>query len=469
MAIDNEARLAKQEARKAKKFTKAEKGWMMYDWANSIYATNISAAIFPIWFTMAATAVHQETIADVWYGYAVSAANLVVAILAPILGAIGDYKGMKKKLWGIFLAIGLVFTFTMAIFDDWKLMLIGLVISRIGFSGSCLFNDAFLTDVTTEDRMDRVSAYGFALGYFGGSTLPFVISIAVIFMSTMDTFVNLYNGMLPELAATISLEHLAYKFSILLVVIWWGIFSIPFMKHVKQQHSLDEVPKNLLGSAFANMWHTLKEIFKNKKILFFILAYFFYIDGVDTIINLATKFGSTLGLDSIGMILALVVTQVVAIPFSILFGNLGKKHGAIKLISIAVGVYFVITFIGAAMGYVIDFYEKIGISQEQALSVGNVLFWILATLVGTVQGGIQALSRSYFGQIIPPERSNEYYGFLDIFGKFSCVIGPALYAFVLSQTGYASYGILSIVILFLFAAIFLFCGRKYFKEDKVEA
>lgn len=427
--------------RSEKRFTKAEKSWIMYDWANSIYATNIMAAIFPIYFAMQA----DET-GNKLYGFAVSAAALVVAVLAPILGAIGDFSGMKKKLFAGFLVLGLVFTAVMAAFEDWRLMLVGFILSRIGFSGSCLFYDSFLTDVTTPERMDRVSSWGYAMGYIGGSTIPFIISIAVMLLMNQSV--------------------LSYKIAILIVVVWWAVFSIPFLKNVKQQYSVEDAPQALAKEAFRNAWKTFKDILKDKKILFFIIAYFFYIDGVDTIISMATNYGETLGLGAIGMILALLVTQIVAVPFSILFGNLAKKVGAMRMIAIAVCVYFVITILGFFMGFNIEQAELSGGDIEAALKLSSTLFWILATLVGTVQGGIQALSRSYFGQLIPPERSNEYYGFLDIFGKFSCVIGPALYAATYAATGRASLGILSIIVLFFGGMVALFAGRKYMKAEE---
>lgn len=427
--------------RSEKRFTKAEKSWIMYDWANSIYATNIMAAIFPIYFAMQANETGNKL-----YGFAVSAAALVVALLAPILGAIGDFSGMKKKLFAGFLVLGLVFTAVMAAFEDWRLMLVGFILSRIGFSGSCLFYDSFLTDVTTPERMDRVSSWGYAMGYIGGSTIPFIISIAVMLLLNQSV--------------------LSYKIAILIVVVWWAVFSIPFLKNVKQQYSVEDAPQALAKEAFRNAWKTFKDILKDKKILFFIIAYFFYIDGVDTIISMATNYGETLGLGAIGMILALLVTQIVAVPFSILFGNLAKKVGAMKMIAIAVCVYFVITILGFFMGFNIEQAELSGGDIEAALKLSSTLFWILATLVGTVQGGIQALSRSYFGQLIPPERSNEYYGFLDIFGKFSCVIGPALYAATYAATGRASLGILSIIVLFFGGIVALFAGRKYMRAEE---
>ena len=574
-AAKAEARLLKKQQRAEKKFTRIEKAWIMYDWANSIYATNIMAAIFPIYFAAVATEQGNRI-----YGYAVSIANLLVAVLAPMLGAIGDFKGMKKKLFITFLVIGLAFTMVMAVFGSWQLMLIGLIISRIGFSGSCLFYDSFLTDVTKPDRMDRLSAWGFAMGYIGGSTIPFIISIAIVFAATLDPVASWYAATFPTIAASIPADIMSYKLSILLVVIWWSLFSIPFLKNVKQVYYVEEKPSNLARDAFGNMKRTFLSICKNKRILCFILAYFFYIDGVDTIISLATNYGSSLGLGTISMVLALLVTQIVAVPFSILYGTLGRKFGAIRMIAIAVCIYFVITILGFTMGINLEhkaipfenaietagsqaveqvsfdsekdaedfaaliadtdpdntvdgrfvelavsvmpttgteedgtasrvvayresvdallydnngapLYSEAVISAvkdtvapavedtlvnysdvsgyENALSVSNLLFWILATLVGTVQGGIQALSRSYFGQIIPPERSNEYYGFMDIFGKFSCVIGPAMYSLVYNMTGRASLGILSIILLFFAGAVTLLVGRKHFKNAPADA
>jgi len=427
------------ETTKQKRFTKVERSWILYDWANSVWATNIAAAIFPIYFAMKAS----ET-GNVIYGYAVSIANLLVAVLAPLLGAIADFRGMKKKLFLGFLVLGVVFTALMGIVGSWQLMLVGFVMSRIGFSGSCLFYDSFLTDVTTPDRMDKVSAWGYAMGYIGGSTIPFLISIAIMLLMDMS--------------------ELSFRIAILIVPVWWLIFSLPFIKNVHQQHYVDTLPKELGKAAWRNAISTFRDILKNKAVLFFILAYFCYIDGVDTIISMATNYGSTLGLGSIGMILALLVTQIVAMPCSILFGHLGKKHGPLRLIEIAVVIYAFITVLGFVMGFFVDFYDKLGMTYEQAISTSTTMFWCLATLVGTVQGGIQALSRSFFGQIIPPERSNEYFGFLDIFGKFSCVIGPALYALVFQLTGKASFGILSLIVLFVLGGILLIMGRPYFKE-----
>ena len=429
-----------------KRFTKKEWSWIMYDWANSIYATNIMAAIFPILYSQVAG---KGTLGDQLYGYAVSLANLLVALLAPYLGSIADFRGMKKKLWTTFLLVGVVFTAVMGIAGSWKLMLLGFVLSRIGFSGSCLFYDSFLTDVTTKDRMDKVSAWGFAMGYIGGSTIPFLISIAIMLLMKQS--------------------ELSMRIGVMIVPVWWLLLSLPFMRHVEQVSYVETPPKELGRVAWKNTVQTFRRIMKDKAVLLFLAAYFFYIDGVDTIISMATKYGDTLGLGAIGMILALLVTQLVAMPCSILFGNLAKKFSALKLITFAVLMYAFITVVGFLMGFLVDFHEMLGLTLEGAVGISSILFWVLATLVGTVQGGIQALSRSYFGRLIPPERSGEYFGFMDIFGKFACVIGPALYQMFYGLTGKACFGILSIILLFLLGLVFLIRGKPYFRQAEHEA
>ncbi len=418
----------------SKKFTKTEKSWILYDWANSVYATNIMAVIFPIYFGNVCAQSGADNL--VLWSYGTSVATFLVAVLAPVLGALGDHKGHKKRLFMACLIVGVIFTLFSAFVNDYRLLLVGYVVSHIGFSGSCLFYDAFLTDVTTRERMDRVSAWGYAMGYTGGSTIPFVLSIIILFVLGME-------------------NPLAFKLVIILTSVWWLVFSIPFLKNVHQIHYV-ETRKNLFRSTFQNLWKTAKDIFTQKRVFLFIVAYFFYIDGVNTIISISTSYGSKLGLDDISMILALLTTQIVAVPFSILFGKLAGKVGSINLLCGAVAVYFCITLVGFFMGFNIE--QNPG--SEEALTLSLVLFWSMAFLVGTVQGGIQALSRSYFGKLIPAERSNEYFGFFDIFGKFAAVIGPLLVAIFTQFTGRDSVGVISLAILFLIGETILFTGRK---------
>ena len=430
------------------KFTKAEKSWILYDWANSVYATNMMAAIFPIYYAGVA-----GDAGDKWWGIGVSAASLIVAVMAPFLGAFGDFRGMKKKLLILFLALGVGFTAVTAFTGSWQLMLVGYVISHIGFSGANVFYDSFLTDVTTNERMDRVSSWGYAMGYIGGSTIPFVISIAVLLIMGMD-------------------NPAAVKFSVVITSVWWLIFSIPILKNVNQTHYIEAPASKLLSHTFQSLKKTLREIFRNKTIFIFIIAYFFYIDGVGTVIHMATSYGTNLGLDTTGMIIALLVTQIVAMPCSILFGRASGKFSSIKLILFAIAMYLVICVLGFYMGFHVEQAELSKAADPQgyqsALAFSQTLFWIMAVLVGTVQGGVQAISRSYFGKLVPPEKSNEFFGFFDIFGKFATVMGPAIVALISGLTGRDSIGVLSVSVLFLIGGGLLIGFRSHFTAEAAE-
>ena len=495
--------------KKEKRFTKKEWSWIMYDWANSVYATNIMAAIFPTIFVA-----YAGEAGDIWWGYATSIATFLIAVLAPILGALGDYKGMKKKLFSLSVGLGVIFTAMIAFTNDWRIMLIGYVLSHIGFSASCLFYDSFLTDVTTDERMDKVSSWGYAMGYIGGSTIPFLISIAVL--------------------SILKYNAVAQKFSILITSVWWAFFSIPFFKNVHQEHYLEKEHRLSLKETIGNIGKTARELFSYKGLFLFTLAYFCYIDGVGTIISVSTAYGSSLGLGTEGMILALLVTQIVAMPCSILFAKMAAKITARKALIGAIGVYAAICVVGFYMGFSLEphqeayesalkaefnevivleegneadaelaekcreafrsedpaaalsllrskhegenaildaadaFHPKNGhLAQylNDAISFSTLLFWSMAVLVGTVQGGIQAVSRSYFGKLIPKERSNEFFGFFDIFGKFASVIGPLLYSTIASWTGRSSYGVLCLLVLFLTGQLIMIFGGKYMENS----
>lgn len=503
-------------AEKKKRFTKKEWSWIMYDWANSVYATNIMAAIFPTIFVAIA-----GDAGDIWWGYATSIATFIVALLAPFLGAAADFKGMKKKLFNAFLVAGILFTAIIALTNDWRVMLVGYVISRIGFAGSNLFYDSFLTDVTDNERMDKVSSWGYAMGYIGGSTIPFVISIVMLLVLGYGSPV-------------------AQKFSVIITSVWWLIFSIPFVKNVHQEHYVERQPGSFVKNTLSNTWHTAKEIFKRKGLFLFILAYFFYIDGVGTIINISTAYGSALGLGSVGMILALLITQVVAMPCSIIFPRIARKVTARKALMGAILVYIFICCVGFYMGFSLEPHQEAyeatlksqytdvlsDIDDENALSLmeesmeiflekdaaqtlldnyqamdeslktneqvnrvvqrnisflaqndqtvfafrnaraeSTALFWFMALLVGTVQGGIQAVSRSYFGKMVPKERSNEFFGFFDIFGKFASVLGPFLYSAMGTWTGRSSYGVLCLIVLFIVGFVILLFGKKHMEAE----
>lgn len=425
---------------KKERFTRKEKSWILYDWANSVYATVMMAALCPIYFAQVAGAAGQS--GDYWWGIGTSVAMVIIAVLAPILGAFADYRGYKKRIFAGFLVLGLVFTALSAITENWMVLLLGYAVSHIGFSGSNVIYDSFLHDVTTKDRMDKVSSYGYAMGYIGGSTLPFLVCIGLVMLAAFR----------PDILS----ESAAYRISIGIAVLWWALFSIPFLKNVKQEHGLARPKRGVVKGAFAAVGRTAAKIVRNRGMLIFILAYFFYIDGVGTVITMSTAYGETLGLSAVGMILALLVTQIVAMPCSILFGNLSRRVGSLKLIFFAIGTYLVICVVGFVMGFGLE---------EDFFGVGTaqILFWILAVLVGTVQGGIQAISRSYYAKLVPPENSGEFFGFFEIFGKFAAVMGPALYALTKGLTGRSSLSILSVALLFVVAIILLLGGRKHLK------
>ncbi|MDO4581506.1 MAG: MFS transporter [Bacillota bacterium] len=448
------------------KLTKNELSWCFYDWANSVYATIIMAAIFPIYFTTAAEAAGVS--GDVVWGYGTSISTAIIAVSAPILGSIADFRGMKKRLISIFVIIGCVFTISMALFDNWQMMLLGYIISYVGFAGSCLFYDSFLTDVTTPERMDIVSAKGYAFGYIGGSTIGFFIGVALVMFA-------------PQLHIS---NSTAVKICVILTAVWWAVFSIPLLKNVRQIHYIERPESGIARAALRNIWHTAQDILGNRGLLLFTIAYFFYIDGVGTVIHMATSYGTSLGLGSTGMILALAVTQIVAVPCSIAFARIAKRIGARAMLMIGISIYVVVCVLGFYMGFSLEnaqlaaqavldgggtqaAYDAI---YEPALHLSQTLFWVLAALVGTSQGGMQALSRSQFGKMIPPARSNEFFGFFDIFGKFATIIGPLLYAICANSTGRSSIGILGLLILFAIGLIILWrTPKEAFTVDRSAA
>jgi len=422
------------------KFTREEKSWIMYDWANSSFATIMLAAVFPVFFVGVAGG--DGTPGSMWWGYGASGARILLAIAAPVIGVIIDYKGYKKRLFVTFMSIGILALFFLSFQTSWQLLLIGYVIANIFWSACNFIYDSYLPDITTPGRMDQVSATGFAMGYIGGSTIPFIVSIALI----------LFGG-------NFGIDMtMAVQISIVITAVWWGLFSIPMIRDVHHKHGGDVPQSNAVRTTFANIGRTAKKITKNRGLFLFIVAYFFYIDGVGTVITMATAYGAELGLGDVGMIGALFLTQIVAFPCSILFGKLSKKTNPLNLIFAAILIYIGICIIGFFMGFGLEV-------QWFGTGEATVLFWILAFLVGTVQGGIQAISRSCFGRLVPPENSGEYFGFFEIFSRFSAILGPFLYATILRATGRASFSILSTVLLFVVGFTILLISRKDLKKQ----
>ncbi len=405
-----------------KHYTKEEKSWIFYDWANSAFSAIVAAIILPVFFkSMAESSGVSAVDATAYWGYATSLGTLICAVLAPFLGTLGDFRGMKKKLFTAFMLLGVVSTFLLALTNSWQGLLLFYVLGTLGFSGSCIYYDSFLLDVTDVSRMDRVSSVGYGLGYIGGSTIPLVVSLVLIqFGSGFG---------IPTMLAT--------KFSFILTAVWWLVFTIPMLRHVQQKHAI-EPDRDMFAHTLRNMKDTLSMIVKNRSILFFVIAYFFYIDGVGTIIHMATVFGSSCGLDSMDLMVVLLVVQIVAFPFAILYGRLADRFGSRKMILFGIATYIVVCMLGFNLKEMKD-------------------FLLLAVLVGTAQGGIQALSRSFYGKLVPAEHASKYFGFFDVFGKFSAVIGPALFGVVAQLTGVTNYGALAVMFMFILGgAIFMF-------------
>ena len=392
--------------------TKQEKNWVLYDVGNSAFTLLVST-IMPIYFNhLASSAGLSDVDYLAYWGYAASVSTLLVALLGPVFGTMADYKGFKKPIFLAFLAVGAIGCISLGLAKQWLIFLILFVIAKVGYSGSLIFYDSMLPDITEPDRMDNISSLGYAWGYIG-SCLPFVACLVPVLFA---------DGLGLSMPA-------AMLIAFCITALWWVGMSLPLVKSYQQKHFVPRRP-GAVGASFARLWNTLKHARKEKKAFLFLLAFFFYIDGVYTIIDMATAYGSALGLDSTGLLLALLVTQIVAFPFAILFGRLAKKHPTEKLISVCIMAYF-------------------GIAVFAIFLQSQWQFWTLAVLVGMFQGGIQALSRSYFTRIIPAEQSGEYFGLLDICGKGAAFLGTTIVSTVTKLTNNMSLGVGMIAILFV--------------------
>lgn len=414
----------KQPTVKTNRLTRPERSWVLYDVANSAFILIIVTTIMPIFFKDIASKGVADAVSTANWGFANAFASLVLAVMAPLIGTLADYKGVKKRFFIFFFLIGVFFTLSLTTINEggWLICLILFVFARIGYSGANLFYDAFLVDVTDKKRMDWVSSCGYAWGYIG-ATIPFVIVIGLVVY-----------GM--SIGGSSAIPVFSAKTAFVIVAAWWALISIPMIKNVHQTHYLPKTANPLKESVF-RLFTTFKEISKYKHAFMFLLAYFFYIDGVDTIITMATAFGRDIGLGISMLILVILMIQVVAFPFALLYGKLAKTYSTRALLFAGILVYVFITLI--------SFFLPVMPSDTIKVAV----FWVLAFLVATSQGGIQALSRSYFGKLIPPERSAEFFGFYNIFGKFATITGPLLMGLITRISGHSKYGILSILVLFI--------------------
>lgn len=407
------------------KFTKLEKQWILYDVGNSAFTLLVST-ILPIYFnSLAGNAGVSEVDYLAYWGYAASVSTLIVAFLGPILGTLADIRNFKKPLFFACVMIGAVACGLLWAPSSWFLFLVVFVIAKVAYNTSLIFYDAMLVDVTTPDRLDRVSSNGYAWGYIG-SCIPFVISL--VFVLLYESF-----GMTIGTAMTIAF---------LINGAWWLVMSLPLLKNYKQIHYI-EAPDHPLKQSIGRIVDTLKDIKGQKHIFMYLLAFFFFIDGVYTIIEMATAYGSALGLDTTGLLLALLLTQIVAFPCALIFSRLSAKHETGKLLKICILAY-------------------IGIGLFAIQLDKQWKFWFLAFCVGMFQGAIQALARSYFAKIIPAEKSGEYFGIYDICGKGASFMGTFLIGVVAQVTGVANLGVAVIAVL-LIVGFFVFC-----KADKMQ-
>ena len=388
-----------------------EKRWILYDVGNSAFVLLV-ATIIPIYFNYLAG---KAGLSDVdylaYWGYAASICTVIVAILGPILGTIADTKGYKKPIFMISILIGTIACSLLGLMVQWMAFLIVFLIAKVGFSASLIFYDSMLSDITDEERMDYVSSQGYAWGYIG-SCVPFVLCLVIVLGS--DPL-----GIRMETAMGIAF---------VLVAVWWLLMSLPLLKNYEHKYYVEKKP-HAIAQSFKRLGETFKNMKEEKQVFMFLLAFFFYIDGVYTIIDMATAYGSALGLDSTGLLLALLVTQIVAFPCAIIFGNLSYRIRTEKLIIVCIFAY-------------------LGIAIFAVFLKTQFQFWILAILVGMFQGGIQALSRSYFTKIIPEEHSGEYFGLMDICGKGASFVGTTIVSIVSQLTGNISMGVGMIAILF---------------------
>lgn len=378
---------------------KAILGWALYDWGNSAFATTVMAGFFPIFFKQYWSYGADVNMSTAQLGLGNALASLLVAIMAPVLGAIADKGGVRKKLLIFFAYLGVLMTAALFVVQKgaWAWAIFIYAMGSIGFAGANVFYDSLLPGITDKKNIDFVSAFGFSMGYLGGGLL-FLINVLMTLMP--DKF-----G-LPD-------AGMAVRLSFVSVAVWWGFFTIFTILWVPEDRESVQSKKTLeiIASGFRQFFGTLKKIRHLKTVLTFLLAYWFYIDGVDTIIKMAVDYGMSIGFQPNDLIKALLITQFVGFPAALLFGKLGQKWGVRKSIYLAIGIYICVTIWGTLMT---EKYE----------------FYILAIVIGLVQGGIQALSRSYYSRLIPKSMAAEFYGFYNMLGKFAAILGPMLMGIV---------------------------------------
>lgn len=389
-------------------YSKKELSWILYDCANSAYSMAITTALFPIYFGMVGGN-------EMNLGYYNSFASIIIAILSPVLGTIADFKGMKKKLFTLFSIIAIFSTLFLSFAGQFGLPLLMafFILGSVTFAGSNIFYDAFLVDVTNDERMDKISTAGFAYGYIA-SVIPFMFCLGAVLIFGMK-------------------NPLGYQIGFVITSLWWLALTIPMYKNVDQVYGVEPVP-NPVKESFSTIFHTLKDIKKNKVVVIFLCSYFLYIDGVDTIIKMVIPYAtSVLDADKFNTLVLLgilIYVQIVAFPFAIIYGRLASKFGTRTMIKVGILTYMICVIFAYFMTDLIHVF-------------------VLSTLIASAQGGIQALSRSYYAKIIPKENANEFFGFYNIFGKFAAIIGPFIMSLITTITHNPRYSILGIIPLFV--------------------
>ena len=398
------------------KLSREEKSWILVDCGNSAYSMAVTTALLPIMFGMFDNVKYSMDL-----GYFNSIASILVAVLSPVLGAVADYKDKKKRFFVFFTCLGVLATASLAFIPpsggQWQLLILFFILSVIGFAGSNIFYDAFIVDVTSDERMDKISSLGFAFGYIS-SVIPFGISLVLIFLLGMD-------------------KSIGYQIGFIITALWWGLLTFPMIRDVKQIYYV-EPEQHPVRNSFKRLSATFKQIRQYKTVFYFLGAYFFYIDGVDTIIKMVVPYATAVlgndALDTFSLLGILLIIQLIAFPCAIFYGNLAKRLSARTMIIIGIFTY-IITCIAAFF----------------LASLWHI--FILGAMIGSAQGGIQALSRSYYAKIIPKEKSNEFFEFYNIFGKFSAIMGPTLMSLTTAITGNARWSILGIIPLFIIGLV----------------
>lgn len=413
-----------------KNFNKLEKSWIYYDIGNSAFTMMVST-IIPIWFnTLAANAGMSNSEYLAFWSYATSIATILVAIIGPVFGSIADNKDFKKPMFMFVLFVGVIGCALLGAVPNWILYLITYVIAKICYQTSLVFYDSMLTDVTTPERMDLVSSQGYAWGYIG-SCIPFVIALGLYAAGNPD-FLGIMN------------ERLSIFLAFIVIAVWWFCVTIPLLKNYRQKYYV-ETTSNKVKESISRLGKTLVTMYRDeKKVFFFLLAFFFYIDGVYTIIDEAVAIGTALDLNQMGLLVILLLTQVVAFAFATLFGKLSEKYSSVQLITVCILGYFAVAIYALFMK---ELWQ----------------FGIMAFVVGMFQGAIQALSRSYFAQIIPANASGEYFGIYDICGKGAAFMGTTLVGITVSITNSVNVAVATLTVLFILG---LFFFRIATKEDK---